>query len=885
MKTPFSIPSAGFLMLSLLLAASTLKADDLQVLKLNGRWSQPPTDYFIGSADSRCALAVSDKWILAGAPSADEQAMNQGAVQVFNAVTGAWVRKLLPPAPAVAATSFGNICVIVGNQAVISTSPGVGIAQVFVYDLLTGKKLRDLTVPGLVALDFFGSSIAVGVDKVLVGAPGKDNKRGAAYLFSLRTGELIAQLQPTSTVFNDLFGAKVAIDGLLAVISAPGDNGTTGSAYLYDLQSTALIQELIPTTAVMGNDAGLQGVAITEGKVLLTCNTNGVGKLFLIDTVTGAQRVLTSSDGFPGDDLGISLAADAGLAIAGRYNEKAFVFDLRSASNNELKALTPGDSFSPVFGIGGVAIYQGTVLGTAEADNTLANGCGAVYAFRTVTRPLPMTKVAARGDFAPGAAETTYATLGDAFINSDSEVAFTSTLTGGGSNAGKDNGMWSTMAMNNTLDLVLKSRDTVLGGNVVSVSRPIINATDTALYRITRSGTGITTLNNQLLMKDDGTTTSKLSQNPFGTPDLNYPTLVQSSILDLAAFTVNLRKGINGVNTGNDSGLVLISPFNNALETEREGEQIGTTGLNYGQFTGRVAMYRDTATYVTAVQTDPAGNQALVRKVSGNPETLIASRGTTAAGAAPALFSSFIGESIDDSTEDLYRATLSAPATSANNEGLWVRTSPSVFSHTLAMRKGDPLPGLVGVKILRFLQFWQTFNQTIALVALSGTGVTAANDKALLLYQKTGANYEETVVLMREGDPAPGCHPATIGTISNVQVDTYYGQYLVLASLAGAPASANQCLFRGASRADSLSAGMQYLRRPVAILRKGELFTSRSSKLRSISLPTTNVTPGGGGCTGLGSAMKPTADFVTPDTIVLTLEFDNGARQIMKGIP
>jgi hypothetical protein len=138
---------------------------------------------------------------------------------------------------------------------------------------------------------------------------------------------------------------------------------------------------------------------------------------------------------------------------------------------------------------------------------------------------------------------------------------------------------------------------------------------------------------------------------------------------------------------------------------------------------------------------------------------------------------------------------------------------------------------------------------------------------------------------MREGEPAPGCHPATIGTISRVEVESFYGQYLLLATLTGAPANANQCLFRGTSLKDAPTVAERFLRRPIAILRKGDLYTGRPSKIQSISLPTSNLSPAGAGGTGLSTAMLRTNGGVIPNTIVLTLQFENAVRQIMKGIP
>ena len=150
---------------------------------------------------------------------------------------------------------------------------------------------------------------------------------------------------------------------------------------------------------------------------------------------------------------------------------------------------------------------------------------------------------------------------------------------------------------------------------------------------------------------------------------------------------------------------------------------------------------------------------------------------------------------------------------------------------------------------------------------MSGTGVTAANDQALLLCQENATVF----VVMREGDPVQ--HGATVGVISRVEVAPYGGRYAVLVTLAGAPVGTEQALFIGFTP-------MDYTARihPSLYLRKGWTFDNQPGKVRSISLPNSNIPPSGVGCTGRGRSISWDGD------LAITVEFDNGARQIMKGL-
>ena len=92
-------------------------------------------------------------------------------------------------------------------------------------------------------------------------------------------------------------------------------------------------------------------------------------------------------------------------------------------------------------------------------------------------------------------------------------------------------------------------------------------------------------------------------------------------------------------------------------------------------------------------------------------------------------------------------------------------------------------------------------------------------------------------------------------------------------------------MFRGFSAKLAASVNEQTLRRPSVVLRKGQMFSNQPSKLKSILLPTSNLTASGAGNVGLGSAIQEPADASIPSPIVINIEFDNGVRQLVKGIP
>ena len=167
--------------------APVIRAEpDISEIKLFGKWTNTTNPgQYVGHR-----VALSDKWALVGSYAASVPGANfQGAVQVFNAATGAWVRKLAPPAPALTNTSFGVSMAVVGDLGLIGAYGVHGYqGVVYVYNLASGALRLTLSASDGVSGDYFGFALAAKGTRVLVGANGRASSKGAAYLFDLATG-------------------------------------------------------------------------------------------------------------------------------------------------------------------------------------------------------------------------------------------------------------------------------------------------------------------------------------------------------------------------------------------------------------------------------------------------------------------------------------------------------------------------------------------------------------------------------------------------------------------------------------------------------------------------------------------------------------------------
>jgi hypothetical protein len=163
----------------------------------------------------------------------------RGKVYVFNATT----RQLLLTLDNPNTTNpdfdfFGWSVDIVGNNIAVGAfqndeeNQGVRTGKVYIFDATTGALLRTLNNPNENIL-YFGVSVALGGNRVLVGAGDSATTVGAVYVFDLTTGELLTRL--SSNIVGDRFGSSIDVSGSNVIIGAARDNANLGKAYIYNL--------------------------------------------------------------------------------------------------------------------------------------------------------------------------------------------------------------------------------------------------------------------------------------------------------------------------------------------------------------------------------------------------------------------------------------------------------------------------------------------------------------------------------------------------------------------------------------------------------------------------------------------------------------------------
>ena len=241
--------------------------------------------------------------------------------------------------------------------------------------------------------DYYGTSVAIGTSKIVVGARLDDDmatNAGAAYIYNLdKTDEI--KITASDGEATDNFGVSVGIGGTIIVVGADlwdgTSAGTAGAIYIFDLSGNQL--GLVSVSGQGANDYFGQSVAVGSTKIVVGSpgDDSNRGSAYLFDHKGANQIKLTASDGAASDKFGSSVGIGGTIVVVGAPNDhvgstsdqgSAYIFDL---SGNQLGFITASngtssDLFGVSVGVGGTIIVVGSRNGNGVVD-----GSGTVYIY------------------------------------------------------------------------------------------------------------------------------------------------------------------------------------------------------------------------------------------------------------------------------------------------------------------------------------------------------------------------------------------------------------------------------------------------------------------------------------------------------------------------
>jgi hypothetical protein len=374
------------------------------------------------------SVAISGDIIIVGARGEDGAGNYRGAAYVFARNTGGadnWggVQKLTA-SDAADYDQFGESVAISGDMVVVGTSveDGTGSDRGAAYVFARNRdgadhwgEVKKLTASDTQDDDWFGYSVAISGDTVVVGAAYEDgtgSDRGAAYVYARNSGGAdnwgeVQKLTASDAADGDLFGFSVAISGDTVVVGAYLGDGTgsdRGAAYTFvrlngawqqaakPTASDAQDDDLLSTSVAISGDAivvgapGEDGTGANRGAVYVcTRNCNGAD-------AWGQVKKLTASDAQDGDEFGRSIAISGDTVVvgapwengAGSVRGAAYVYARNTGGADawgQVKKLAASDTQDyDAFGYS-VAISGDTVVVGASTEDGAGTDCGAAYVY------------------------------------------------------------------------------------------------------------------------------------------------------------------------------------------------------------------------------------------------------------------------------------------------------------------------------------------------------------------------------------------------------------------------------------------------------------------------------------------------------------------------
>lgn len=210
--------------------------------------------------DFGVSVAVSGNFLAVGASLHDALGADAGAVYVYQYAAGVWTQKQkLTASDGNAGDYFGASVALLGDVLVVGapgddlTSADVGSAYVFRYkgSFVGWTESQKLTAPSPASYDQFGYSLDLDPSRLVVGCPLRDSlayDAGAVYLYTIGTTLTFeAEVVSASAQYSDNFGTDVALDGSLLAVGLPHDDDAgseSGSVCVFEYTGGAWVEEV-----------------------------------------------------------------------------------------------------------------------------------------------------------------------------------------------------------------------------------------------------------------------------------------------------------------------------------------------------------------------------------------------------------------------------------------------------------------------------------------------------------------------------------------------------------------------------------------------------------------------------------------------------------------
>ena len=411
---PFMVPTLSVAAGLLLAASAPAQTVDRNTLIVKLRSKLMAGDAHQHDCFGR-SLAMSSKYIIAGAKGEDTHGKDSGAAYIFERRNGDYVQiaKLKADHP-YTNDYFGFTVGIDGETAVVGAwqdkEKGVDSGAVYVFARQGNEWPLQAKLTAEDASDFahFGYSVGISGDRVVVGA--REDQRpapasGAAYVFRRQGTHWIqeARLHADAPGKDQQFGWSVAVDGDRVLVGAVGDNAgqvDSGAAYLFQRTYSGWVREARlqagdpKSQQRFGYSVALQGNSAVVGAYRDSTAGYEAGAAYVFENRGGkwsAGAKVTPNDARASQYFGWSVAIEGPRVVVGAWYDgdgtadplgSVYVFHSNGVRWLQEKKLIASER-TPMHLFGWAVAVNGSTVGVgARLDDEAADKAGAVYLYR-----------------------------------------------------------------------------------------------------------------------------------------------------------------------------------------------------------------------------------------------------------------------------------------------------------------------------------------------------------------------------------------------------------------------------------------------------------------------------------------------------------------------
>ncbi|MCZ4319223.1 T9SS type A sorting domain-containing protein [Aequorivita viscosa] len=225
----------------------------------------------------------------------------------------------------------------VQGNTIIAGAPGENAwtGSVYVFTKVNGvwEETQKIMSPNPLANDIFGIGVSISDDQLLIGAQGVNDRRGTAYLYVKNTSgvwEYNQTISASNGAVDDYFGSSLTIEDDKIVVGSYGANLEIGTAYIFEKNTQGTFEEVQILNANPSTDRVQFGwaTAINQDYIAITAPHiygNEVGEVYFYKKDASGMwvedQIIQGDDTAAEDFYGWSIALNGPEMIVGAPRE------------------------------------------------------------------------------------------------------------------------------------------------------------------------------------------------------------------------------------------------------------------------------------------------------------------------------------------------------------------------------------------------------------------------------------------------------------------------------------------------------------------------------------------------------------------------------------